>query len=41
MTIKFYHPPTGTANPFHDFDPQNRAHYFMIFYYLNSFNRKY
>jgi hypothetical protein len=27
MTIKFYHPPTGTANPFHDFDPQNRSHY--------------
>jgi hypothetical protein len=27
MKIAFHHPPTGTANPFKDFDPCNPSHY--------------
>lgn len=27
MKVTFHHPPTGTVNPFLDFDPTNKAHY--------------
>lgn len=27
MKVKFNHPPTGTSNPFWDFDPTNQRHY--------------